>query len=86
MLAVAKLFRTDYACRLLVQDLFGRGFDSPRLHHDNCLILTRFESREETLAAIYLCVERMKEQGVSLPTAIEEIEQSVLYPGITIRG
>ena len=25
--------RTDYACRLLVRNLFGRGFDSPRLHH-----------------------------------------------------
>ena len=32
MSAVVKLFRTDYVCRLLVVDLFGRGFDSPRLH------------------------------------------------------
>ena len=35
-------------------------------------------TREETLAAIYLCVERMKAQGATLPPALADIEQSVL--------
>lgn len=35
-------------------------------------------TREETLAAIWLSVERMKQQGVSLPPALAEMEQSVL--------
>ena len=35
-------------------------------------------TREETLAAIYLCTERMKGQGDALPPALWEIEQNVL--------
>ena len=35
-------------------------------------------TREETLAAVYLCVERIKQQGVSLPPALQEMEKTVL--------
>jgi hypothetical protein len=35
-------------------------------------------TREETLAAIYLCVERMKRQGLSLPASLREIEETIL--------
>ena len=35
-------------------------------------------TREETLAAIYLCVEKMKKQGVSLTPALRSIEETIL--------
>jgi len=35
-------------------------------------------TREETLAAIYLCVEKMKQQGIPLPPALREIKETIL--------
>ena len=35
-------------------------------------------TREETLAAIYLCVEKIKKRGIRLPVALREIEKTVL--------
>ena len=72
MLAAAKLFRTDYACRLLVQDLFGRGFDSPRLHqifiaraaaYDNLSRACRRYSMQANLAKYKIELERLTKAG-----------------------
>ena len=35
-------------------------------------------TREETLAAIYLCVEKMKQQSLALPPALREMEKTIL--------
>ena len=35
-------------------------------------------TREETLAAIYLCVQKMKQQGIPLPAALRTIEETIL--------
>jgi hypothetical protein len=35
-------------------------------------------TRDETLAAIYISTERMKQQGLALPAALREIEKTVL--------
>jgi hypothetical protein len=70
MLAIfgADLFAWDSGAEVL-RALLGLDRDKP------------FEcvgTREETLAALYLCVEKYKEQGIAVPAALVAIEAEVL--------
>ncbi len=78
MLAIfgADLFDWDGAAEVL-RALLGLDRDKP------------FEcvgTRDETLAALYLCVEKYKKQGVAIPAALAEIERTVLAFGSDLPG
>ena len=62
------LFGWDGAVELL-RDLLGMNAAKP------------FEcvgTKEETLAALHLCIEKYRQQGVSLPAALQTIHDAVL--------